>query len=491
MLLAAAVSLLFTSPVPLDMPRAEAYLSGDSSRRRLVDRYDKFDLWVSRTVDGRWIDDDGREFRLAHLDTLPPRDPAQSQNTTRVEYMDSSRRIDRRDKDAVRTAVAALSPVETPEKETRPRRLPRGFKDVDYWQGTNKSAIVCAYLPENSQVWRLATWQLAEGDDFGECLDAFEDELFGDEAPAFAGAWEAPPEVHRRKRDGKPKADAERELLRADARHSVAAYANWHVTDSTEFTVLDDLPPTSTFVTTITNDMPRMRRKYADTLPTHIDGSNVLCVARIFADREEYLDALAADGLSDMAWSGAYWSTARRELVAHLGGYATPDDAYAAGALLRTIRHEAFHQYLSYATAMIPTSPWLNEGYAQFFEDDDDPECRYAGKWELRNMARPSPEDLERFSLLLPGLVMMDYTEFYAGTDDERNLKYRLAWSIAVFLEKGAPKVRHDPFKDVKKDYFTALFETRDMRRATEAALRGPGMDKFAGEWLAFWKSAQ
>ena len=147
MMLAAAVSLLFTSPVPLDMPRAEAYLSGDSSRRRLVDRYDKFDLWVSRTVDGRWIDDDGREFRLAHLDTLPPRDPVQSQNTTRVEYMDSSRRIDRRDKDAVRTAVAALSPVETPEKETRPRRLPRGFKDVDYWQGTNKSAIVCAYLP--------------------------------------------------------------------------------------------------------------------------------------------------------------------------------------------------------------------------------------------------------------------------------------------------------------------------------------------------------
>lgn len=506
MMLAAAVSLLFTSPVPLDMPRAEAYLSIEDGVHRLVDRYDRYDLWVSRSVDGRWIDDDGREFRLAHLDVLPPEGRSSRSVSpldefmgdffgrtvcTREAYMAALKPIDKRDKEAVRKAVAALSPVETPEKETRPRRLPRGFKDVDYWQGTNTSAIVCAYLPEKSQVWRLATWQLAEGDDFGECLDAFEEELFGGEAPAFAGVWERAEEPSKKRRAARRKYCDERELLRADARHSVAAYDNWHVTDAPEFTVLDDLPPTSTFVTTITNDMLRMRRRYADTLPTHIDGSNVLCVARIFADREEYLDALAADGLSDMAWSGAYWSTARRELVAHLGGYATPDDAYAAAALLRTIRHEAFHQYLSYATAMQSVSPWLNEGYAQYFEEDDDPECRYADKWELPNRTRPSPEDLERFSLLLPGLMMMDYTEFYAGTDDERRLKYRLAWSIAVFLEKGAPKVRHNPFKDMKKDYFAALFKAPNMHRATEAALRGPGMDKFAGEWLAFWKSAQ
>lgn len=477
MLLAAvATSVLFTSPVPLDMPRATAYLVRDGDAYGLEDRYCKLDLWVSRSVDGRWIDDDGREFRLARLDVLPPAGPEAEAVSTRVGYVRTRTPIDKRDKAALRTAIAALSPVEIPEKESRPRRLPRGFRDIDYWQGTNTSAIVCAYLPEKSDTWRLATWQLAEGDDFRECLDAFGRELFDERAGLLPSAA--------------PEGKGERELLRADARHSVAAYPNWHVTDAREFTVLDDLPPSSSFVASLTNDLPVMRARYAEALPTRVDGSNALCVARIFADREEYLDALAADGLTNMAWTAAYWSPSRRELVAHFDPRPQASGASSAESLLRTVRHEALHQYLSYAAAMIPVSPWLNEGYAQYFEDGGAVEGGEGDAWELPG-GRPSADDLERYSLLLPGLMMMDYAEFYAGGDDERRLKYRLAWSLAVFLERGAPKVRFRPFKDVKKNYFAALFETRDMRQATIAAFKGVDRGKFAGEWLAYWKSRQ
>jgi len=83
----------------------------------------------------------------------------------------------------VRTAAAALSPVVLSEKETRPHQLPRGFKDVDYWQGTNRTTIVCTYLPEKEKIWRLATWQLAEGDDYDESLKLFEKELFDPSSP--------------------------------------------------------------------------------------------------------------------------------------------------------------------------------------------------------------------------------------------------------------------------------------------------------------------
>ena len=65
-----------------------------------------------------------------------------------------------------------------------------------------------------------------------------------------------------------------------------------------------------------------------------------------------------------------------------------------------------------------------------------------------------------------------------------------MAWSVAVFLEKGAPKVRFQPFKNVKRDYIAALLETQDMRKATAAAFRSKDLlDKFVGDWLAYWKS--
>ena len=147
---------------------------------------------------------------------------------------------------------------------------------------------------------------------------------------------------------------------------------------------------------------------------------------------------------------------------------------------MRTFRHESFHQYLSYAASMIPTSPWFNEGYAQYFEDD-----------AVTALGLEVPE--ERWDTLehsLPGLMMMDYAEFYAGSDAERRTKYRLAWSIAYFIEHGAPKVRFEPFKNLKRDYLAAILKTQDMRRATTCAFGTvERLEQFANEWKTFWKN--
>ena len=465
-----AASLFFTNPSPLEMPRAQAYLVKEKGVYRLEDRFDKTDLWISRTVDGSWRDDDGREFLLATLaNVVPP--IAKDAPVTRADYVAGLSPIGKKDSAALFYAVDMLSPIAPAEEYSCPHQTPRGYKEVRYYQGTNESAIVCAYLPEKSERWSFAAWTLADGDDFAERVKTFEDEFLAKEFPALnkrRSSGAAPGKGDPRRAKKAP--PGERELLRADARHSVALYDTWRVTDGDEFTVLDDIGSARSFTVSVTNDLKCMRAAYAATVPSPIDGSNVLCVARIFASRKEYLDALEANDHDDMEWSAAYWSPKRRELVAYL-----PPDG--SEKLLETIRHEAFHQYLSYATSMIPTSPWLNEGYAQYFEKGPDgPDF-------------VDPADLVTFAEQLPSLMAMDYDEFYEGTDRERQLKYRLALTIAVFLEKGAPEVRFAPFKDVKRDYVDALIKTKDMRQATAAAFKTEdNMKLFVSEWAKYWK---
>lgn len=452
-----AASLFFAEPAPLEMPRAEGYLVKEDGRYRLEDRYNRTDLWISRTVFGRWIDEDGRVFTLSRLETLPPMtDLAIAE--TRTDYGRHVSTLEKKDKRHLVEALKILSPVELAEEAVPPRQKVRGYDDVDYWQGTNVSAIVCAFLPEKSPAWYLAVWELAEGDDPDERLKVFEEKF-------LEGDFRARPPSVDLPSLAKMRALSERELLRLDAHHSVTNYSGWRWTDSDEFVVLDALPRTSGFLCALTNEIKTMRAKYAAALPTFVDGSNVLAVARVFGSREDYL-AWAGD---DMGWTAAYWDSRRRELVACLSENGEAE-------LLKTFRHEAFHQYLAYACSMIPTSPWLNEGYAQHFEDETD----------VRFGLEVDPEDAAR---LLPALLRMDYDAFYAGSDVERRAKYRLAKTLAVFVEKGMREIRNDPFEHFKRDYFRSLFATHDMRSATEAAFGNAERETlFISEWVKFWK---
>ena len=448
-----AASLFFTEPAPLEMPRAEAYLVEEKKTRRLEDRFNEFDLWISRTVDGRWIDNDGRVFIHSTISFAAPPENSTNAVMTRAAYEKTLKPIDRRDEKTRLAAFAMLSPIPLAEKGKPPRQLPHWYKDVDYFEGTNTSAIVCAYLPRDSKVWRFVTWELIEGDDYEEAKKFFEEKFLRKEVEPYL---EEPTEKAEVKK-------SERELLRRDARHSVAKYSAWHTTDSEEFSIIDDLSESRAFINVLTNDLKMMRAKYAETVPTGIDGSNTLAVARIYASRDEYLDALEACEITNMNWSAAYWTSERRELVAYL-------PPQGENELLKTIRHEAFHQYLAYASSMIPVSPWLNEGYAQYFEGDKAPE------WTL--------EERKRLKVYIPQLLAMDYAGFYSGTDEQRQLNYQLAHSLVEFLEKGAPEIRFDPFKNFKRDYFEALFQTHDMRRATSAAFASEDKLKlFLTEW--------
>ena len=72
----------------------------------------------------------------------------------------------------------------------------------------------------------------------------------------------------------------------------------------------------------------------------------------------------------------------------------------------------------------------------------------------------------------------------------KRRLKYRLALSVAYFIEKGAPKIAREPFKNLKRDYMNSLLKNRDMRKATMDAFGSPeNFKRFIAEWKKFWQA--
>ena len=88
----------------------------------------------------------------------------------------------------------------------------------------------------------------------------------------------------------------------------------------------------------------------------------------------------------------------------------------------------------------------------------------------------------------LPILLDMDYPEFYAGTSEERQLNYHLAWSIAYFLQVGAPKVRFQPFKRLRADIMEATVRTGHRDEAMRTVLNGELRKTLIEEWTSFWK---
>jgi hypothetical protein len=89
---------------------------------------------------------------------------------------------------------------------------------------------------------------------------------------------------------------------------------------------------------------------------------------------------------------------------------------------------------------------------------------------------------------ILPSFLSLDYAEFYDGTQEEIAARYHLAWSLAYFLEVGAPDVRFQPFANTRRDYVKALIDTRSTAEADRVVFNEELRKQFIAAWLDFWK---
>ena len=477
----AAPALANSHEEPLELPKAKTFLlTGDRGDRCLEDRFDTFDLWVSQTMRGRWRDENGNILYVARLATRPPNDEPGTVRT-RTDFLARQAKFPFDPENASHRdeAVLAVAPADL-GKPIRPRRSQRrNMKGLFAYPSTNDHVFATAFRPRSPELREATDWYLVilEAAD-GEALDeAFRrlDEDFLDKV--YIPAARARPKV--RAESGTTSLGHEAFLLREAVRGSVANYDKWHFAATEDVVVIDNLDDVSrgTFVPSLTNSLPCLRRAYAACVPTALSATNQLAVVRVFATREDYL---AYVGVKHK-WTAALWDTLHRELVLYL-----PPDGTTE--LLQTVWHEAFHQYLAYAAALVTAAPWFNEGHAELFEHsrlDRDGKVVFERDPEAVAYVHAYAAEL---AAILPSFLSLDYAEFYDGTQDEIAARYHLAWSLAYFLEIGAPDVRFKPFANLRRDYVKALIDTRSTAEADRAVFSGELRKLFISAWLDFWK---
>ena len=476
-------------PDAVSMPHTKSFLVTEpDGSRRLEDRYDTFDLWTAQTIRCRWQDASGNLLVVARLVSAPPDDPPETLST-RVDFESrlASLAIKPDDQIARNAAVYACAPVDVFDQPVRPRRSRRReLQELFYYQSTNQLASVWAFRPKAPERGVKTDWYMAalvlSPNENQDAAAAIFDAYFLDRIRSLPAA-----QLKSSNSTSKPGASKrierqdldENELLKRDYRRSVVNYELWHATDNGDVVVVDDLAPQwhSSFVGSLTNELPRLRAAYAAAVPSPLAVTTNIAAVRVFSERADYI-GYVGEGVE---WSAALWSPERRELVLNLPISGTDE-------LLKTVRHEAFHQYLAYAGAMAESSPWFNEGHAELFEHtsfdekgkivfDKDPT---AAEWIHANA--------DMVAASFPAFLYLDYQEFYSGTDAQRRARYWIAWSVAYFLEVGAPEVRFRPFAKLRADYMAALVRTRRADEATAAVFPLDKMKLFSAEWKKFWK---
>ena len=466
---------------PVSMPSATAFIVKDRKGNRLEDRFDVFELWRADALRGRWIDADGNCFSLCRIPRKVPDDG--SETRTRADFAvrygketpTGAAVLDSRDLDGLDEAVYLLAPVEVTERFAPRRSQRKNLSALWQYSSTNDNAYVYAFRPRVAgrvkPDWYMVSL-VSDDPEAAEKIDQWLDDVVG------LAAEEAVVPAPRKGTRTKKAALCETDLLAADYRRNVINYDDWHFASASNLVVVDNMAETDRrpFLTALTNRLPRLQAAYRAALPSPLITNSHIAAVRVFGSREEYLNYVGWE----MKWSAALWSPQHRELVLFYppGGSET---------LLRTVWHEALHQHLDYACSMIQTPPWFNEGHAELFE-----QTHFNMEGEL--VFDPNPDAVQAIqpnaavlAESLPALLDMDYPDFYAGSGAERQLKYQLAWSLAYFLQVGAPKVRFQPFKTLRMDLMAAVVRTQRRDEAMRRVLNGEMRKSLIEEWTAFW----
>ncbi len=230
------------------------------------------------------------------------------------------------------------------------------------------------------------------------------------------------------------------------------------------------------FVSDTMRMMQAMRKGFEFYVPAQKDVGK--CTVRVFRTLAEYREYRASTGDNDQMSVGL-WDPSREELLVSAENREQAES---------TMRHEAFHQYLHYATGNGMHAMWFNEGHATFFEDVKYNAAQKTIKIEENeNRASWVNSNPEKYAAAMPAVMNMSHQQFYSG---DANLHYCTAWAIVYFLQRGAyTRDEWAPYRKVIPKYLELTAAGLDAQQATTQAWSEIGERNLAQDFLEFWQS--
>lgn len=413
--------------VPAPTPQTKQYMLTRGGVKTQVKWYAVEDLWRLRAFAGEWKDKKGNVLRLARVKSLVP--------------------------DAIPGAPSIPGmPAGEGEKESIDKAL---------------DAAEQAFKGDDAE---LAAWLKAWGDDGkGKIIDVKGRRYY----VSFKFAEIVKP------------ADQEK-LLKAFEK-SVSAMTGgvsannssmkWWETENPQYLFKTDLDKAKggKFVTTAMRLMEAMRKSYEFYVPPQKTLGK--CSVRVFKTLAGYRDYRASTGDQDQMSCGL-WDPSRDELLV---AAENPEQAQ------NTMRHEAFHQYLHYATGNGWHAMWFNEGHACFFENVKyNPAKNTVKVVDEGNRSMWVSKNPELYARQIKAILRMDRTAFYSG---DVNTHYCTAWALVYFLEKGAyASDEFAAYRTIVPKYLELTGKGMDAQEATAQAWEAVEGRDVAADFLKFWK---
>ena len=270
------------------------------------------------------------------------------------------------------------------------------------------------------------------------------------------------------------------DLRRESAKKAIAGAADWWFSESPDYVFLTDMPKTrgAAFIKDTTRLMEALRKAYSRYIPaSHPVGTGIV---RIFSSAAGYQKYIAANGANDLSFSIGLWDPSREELLVQY-----LDDKEKS---LETMRHEAFHQYLHYATKCANHMMWFNEGHATLFEN-----IRFnSANSSIRvlckgNRADWVARDISRYANLAEKVIFMDRSTFLSSNINDH---YVASWLVCYFLQKG----RHSSpafaaYSQVIPEYLDSIKNGLPPEIANERAWRTVEGRSLSNDLRTFWHS--
>jgi AraC-like DNA-binding protein len=228
-------------------------MSTEDGKRRLEDRFNTADLWISMTLRGRWVDVDDNTLWISRLTHRPPQS-GEGDTKTRTSFYESLPQLalDKESPDDLFETVSQIVPVEI-TRAIRPRRASRkNLEGLWIYETTNKNAIICAFRPKSPEKkeitdWYVACLEIGEGTDYHEAFEQFDSEFLDRIYIPSLRERKTKPVKNLKKvfwedkktfsKKSKEKIPSDSELLRDDYRASVANYGDWHWVECENITV--------------------------------------------------------------------------------------------------------------------------------------------------------------------------------------------------------------------------------------------------------------